>query len=145
MRPSTRSIPRGLVAGGDIDEPVDPVEWEQHLRKSQDSLRVLAELTGGIAVVNTNDHSKALKRIDAETSDYYVLGYYSTNPDPTQRRRVIEIRAEEEGFGREQSRRGLQARVHAQASGGTDQAKGLVQAVFTAVISGVPAARSAMV
>jgi len=84
--------PRGLVAGGDIDEPVDPVEWEQHLRKSQDSLRVLAELTGGIAVVNTNDFSKALRRIDAETSDYYVLGYYSTNPDPTQRRRQIEIR-----------------------------------------------------
>ncbi len=84
--------PRGLVAGGDIDEPVDPVEWEQHLRKSQDSLRVLAELTGGIAVVNTNDFTKALRRIDAETSDYYVLAYYSTNPDPTQRRRQIEIR-----------------------------------------------------
>jgi VWFA-related protein len=84
--------PRGLVAGGDIDEPVDPVEWEQHLRKTQDSLRVLAELTGGIAVVNTNDHSKALRRIDAETSDYYVVSYYSTNPDPTQRRRQIEIK-----------------------------------------------------
>jgi len=84
--------PRGLVAGQDIDEPVDPVEWESHLRKQQDSIRVLAELTGGIAVVNTNDFSKALKRIDAETSDYYVLGYYSTNPDPTQRRRLIEIR-----------------------------------------------------
>jgi hypothetical protein len=49
-------------------------------------------LTGGLAVVNTNDFSKALKKIDAETSDYYVLGYYSTNPDPTQRRRQIEIR-----------------------------------------------------
>jgi VWFA-related protein len=84
--------PRGLVAGQDIDEPVDPVEWESHLRKQQDSIRVLAELTGGVAVVNTNDFSKALKRIDAETSDYYVLGYYSTNPDPTQRRRQIEIR-----------------------------------------------------
>jgi VWFA-related protein len=84
--------PRGLVAGQDIDEPVDMMEWESHLRKSQDSLRVMAELTGGIAVVNTNDFSKALKRIDAETSDYYVLGYYSTNPDPTQRRRLIEIR-----------------------------------------------------
>jgi VWFA-related protein len=83
--------PRGLVAGSDIDEPVDPVEWETHLRKSQDSLRVLAELTGGIAVVNTNDSTKAMRRIDAETSDYYVLGYYSTNPDPTQRRRQIEI------------------------------------------------------
>jgi VWFA-related protein len=84
--------PRGLVAGQDIDEPVDMMEWESHLRKQQDSLRVMAELTGGIAVVNTNDFSKALKRIDAETSDYYVLGYYSTNPDPTQRRRLIEIK-----------------------------------------------------
>ena len=41
----------------------------------------LAEETGGLAVVNTNDFDKALKRIDAETSDYYVLGYYSKNPD----------------------------------------------------------------
>jgi VWFA-related protein len=84
--------PRGLVAGQDLDQQVDPVEWESHLRKQQDSMRVLAELTGGVAVVNTNDFTKALKRIDAETSDYYVLGYYSTNPDPTQRRRQIEIR-----------------------------------------------------
>jgi VWFA-related protein len=84
--------PRGLVAGQDLDETVDTTEWETHLRKSQDSLRVLAEQTGGIAVVNTNDFDKALKRIDAETSDYYVLGYYSSNPDPTQRRRLVEIR-----------------------------------------------------
>lgn len=84
--------PRGLVAGQDLDEQVDPVEWETHLRKQQDSLRVLAEQTGGLAVVNTNDFSKALKRIDAETSDYYVLGYYSSNPDPTQRRRIVDIK-----------------------------------------------------
>src|SRR5688572_21736721 len=84
--------PRGLMAGQDLDEQVDPMEWESHMRKQQDSMRVLAELTGGVAVVNTNDFGKALKRIDAETSDYYVLGYYSTNPDPTQRRRQIEIR-----------------------------------------------------
>jgi VWFA-related protein len=84
--------PRGLVAGQDLDEQVDPVDWETHLRKSQDSLRVIAEETGGIAVVNTNDFDKAIRRIDAETSDYYVLGYYSKNPDPTRRRREIEIR-----------------------------------------------------
>ena len=84
--------PSGLVAGQDLDQQVDQSEWETHLRKSQDSLRVLAEQTGGIAVVNTNDFDKALKRIDAETSDYYVLGYYSTNPDPTQRRRLVDIK-----------------------------------------------------
>ena len=41
---------------------------------------MLADETGGIAVVNQNDFDKALKRIDTETSDYYVLGYYSNNP-----------------------------------------------------------------
>ena len=33
-----------------------------------------------------------MKRIDAETSDYYVLGYYSKNPDPTRRRRQIVVK-----------------------------------------------------
>jgi VWFA-related protein len=84
--------PRGLVAGSDIDEQVDPSEWNRYVRKSQDSMRVLAEETGGLAVVNQNDFDKALKRIDAESSDYYVLGYYSNNIDPTKRRRKIEVK-----------------------------------------------------
>jgi VWFA-related protein len=84
--------PRGLVAGSDLDEQLDPVEYGEHIRKTQDSLRVLADETGGIAVVNQNDFDKALKRIDAETSDYYVLGYYSTNPDPLRRTRKIDVK-----------------------------------------------------
>jgi len=84
--------PRGLVAGADLDEQLDPVEYSEHVRKTQDSLRVLAEETGGIAVVNQNNFDKALKRIDAETSDYYVLGYSSTNPDPLKRTRKIEVK-----------------------------------------------------
>jgi VWFA-related protein len=89
--------PRGLVGGPDLDEQIDPVEWNDHVRKSQDSLRVIADLTGGIAVVNQNDFDKALKRIDAETSDYYVLGYYSSNPDPTKRTRRLEVKVKREG------------------------------------------------
>lgn len=84
--------PRGLVAGSDIDEQVDPSEWGNYVRKSQDSLRVLAEETGGLAVVNMNDFDKALKNIDAASSDYYVLGYYSSNADATRRRRRIEVK-----------------------------------------------------
>jgi VWFA-related protein len=84
--------PRGLVGGSDIDEQVDPTQWSDYLRKSQDSLRVIAEETGGYAVVNQNDFDKALKRIDNETSDYYVLGYVSKNSDLTRRRRQIEVR-----------------------------------------------------
>ena len=84
--------PRGLVAGQDTDDEVPTQEWNAYLRDSQDSLRVLAEETGGFAIVNMNDFDKGLKRIDNETSDYYVLGYYSTNPDPLKRRRKVEIR-----------------------------------------------------
>jgi VWFA-related protein len=90
--------PRGLVAGPDLDEQIDTVEWNDYVRRTQDSLRVLAEETGGIAVVNQNDFDKALKRIDAETSDYYVLGYYSTNPDPLRRTRRLEVKTKRDGL-----------------------------------------------
>jgi VWFA-related protein len=89
--------PRGLVGMGDIDEQVDPTQWNDYIRKSQDSLRVIADETGGIAIVNQNDFDKALKRIDADTSDYYVLGYYSKNPDPTKRRRVVDVKVTRPG------------------------------------------------
>ncbi len=89
--------PRGLVGGPDLDENVDPMEWGNYVRKSQDSLRVIAEETGGLAVVNQNDFDKALKRIDAETSDYYVLGYYSSNPDPTKKNRRLEVKVSRDG------------------------------------------------
>jgi VWFA-related protein len=84
--------PRGLVGMPDLDDNVDPVEFQEYLSNSINSLRVLAEQTGGIAVVNQNDFEKALKRIDAETSDYYMLGYYSTNPDPLKRTRQIDVK-----------------------------------------------------
>jgi VWFA-related protein len=90
--------PRGLVAGSDIDEQVDPTEWGNYVRKSQDSLRVLAEETGGLAVVNMNDFDRALKNIDAASSDYYVLGYYSSNPDASKRRRQLEVKLTRKGL-----------------------------------------------
>ena len=71
-------------------------DWYSFVRESQDSLRVLAENTGGIAIVNQNDFDKGLKRIDNETSDYYVLGYYSSNPDPMRRTRKLEVRTTRE-------------------------------------------------
>ena len=67
------------------------MDWQNYVTESQNSLRVLAELTGGYAAINQNDFTKALKRIDAETSDYYVIGYYSSNPDPTKKRRRIDV------------------------------------------------------
>jgi len=90
--------PRGLVGGPDIDQTkLDMQDWQDHIRETQASLRVIAELTGGFAVVNQNDFDKALKRINNETSDYYVVGYYSSNPDPLKKKRTIEIRLNKSG------------------------------------------------
>jgi VWFA-related protein len=84
--------PRGLVGMPDLDENVDMMDFQNYVTTSQNSLRVIAEQTGGFATINQNDFTKALKRIDAETSDYYVIGYYSSNPDPLKRRRRVEVK-----------------------------------------------------
>ena len=89
--------PRGLVADPDIDQDMKASDWNAYIRETQDSLRILAENTGGIAIVNQNDFDKGLKRIDNETSDYYVLGYYSSNPDPLRRTRRLEVRTTRPG------------------------------------------------
>jgi VWFA-related protein len=89
--------PRGLSAGPDIDADIKVTEWNAFVRDSQDSLRVIAGETGGFAMVNTNDFSAGLKRIDAETSDYYVLAYSSSNQDPLRRVRRIDVRTTRAG------------------------------------------------
>ena len=89
--------PRGLAAGPDIDQDLRAPEWNAHVRTSQDSLRVIAEETGGFAIVNTNGFSAGLKRIDGETSDYYVLAYSSSNSDPLKRLRRIEVKTTRQG------------------------------------------------
>ncbi len=83
--------PRGLAGVVDAGTYVDQSEWRTYIQKTTSTLRYMAEETGGFAVVNTNDIAGELKRIDAETSDYYVLGYYSTNPDPTKRTRTLDV------------------------------------------------------
>jgi VWFA-related protein len=86
--------PRGLSGIVDAGQFLDQSEWRTYLQKTQSTLRYMAEETGGFAIVNENDFVSALKRIDAETSDYYILGYYSSNPDPAKRVRQIEVKVD---------------------------------------------------
>lgn len=83
--------PRGLMAGPDIDMNLTQEEWSNFVRTSISSLQVLGEQTGGFCICNTNDFRGNLQKIDAETSDYYMLGYNSTNPDPLRVRRRVKI------------------------------------------------------
>jgi VWFA-related protein len=64
----------------------------QELATSQMNLRQLAEETGGVAAVGTNDMNKAFDRIVAENSSYYVVGYYPTNDKRDGKLRKITIK-----------------------------------------------------
>ncbi len=90
--------PRGLISSPDIDYDVPIDAWREYMMAARSSLRTLAELTGGISIVNTNNFSELLRRIDAETSDYYVVGYYTSNPDPTHRRRALRVTVARDGL-----------------------------------------------
>ena len=64
---------------------------------TQNSLRSIAEQTGGRAMINRNDFDDVFREIDAETSDYYILGFALTNPDPTVRTRRLLVRVRGRG------------------------------------------------
>jgi hypothetical protein len=68
------------------------------MRLSQDSLRVLADSTGGFAAVNRNDLNGAFDRIVSENSSYYMLGFYSTNDRRNGRYRKLEVRVKRPGL-----------------------------------------------
>lgn len=64
---------------------------------SQDSLRTLADETGGYAAVNSNNVSNALNRIVRLNSTYYVLGYYPKDARRDGRFHKIEVRVKRPG------------------------------------------------
>lgn len=66
-------------------------------RMAQDSLRTLAEGTGGFAALNSNDFSTAFERIVDENSSYYVMGYYPTNDKRDGSFRRIELKVSRPG------------------------------------------------
>ncbi len=101
--------PRGLGAGGDDlievqDTPQDASlnlglsSFGNEVQRSQDSLRVLSNETGGFAVVNRNDMATAFERVVADNSSYYLLGYYSSNEKRDGRFRKIEVKVTRPGL-----------------------------------------------
>jgi VWFA-related protein len=90
--------PRGLDAGPSISYNISMNEWRDYVDNSVSTLRVLGDETGGFCVCMTNNFDKYLKQIDNETSDYYMIGYVSNNPDPFKLNRKIEIKITRPGL-----------------------------------------------
>src|SRR5206468_2542334 len=68
----------GVGAGINANPTISPAEDRARLMARNTSLRTLAEATDGLAVLDSNDLSRGLRRIVDDLSSYYLLGYYST-------------------------------------------------------------------
>jgi hypothetical protein len=90
--------PRGLAV---FDTPIFaslPLLMDQaHLKTRQDGLHELAINTDGIAVMNSNDLDRGLKRISDDFASYYLLGYNSTNPKLDGTLRHLRVRVKRPG------------------------------------------------
>jgi VWFA-related protein len=62
-----------------------------NFQKSQDTLYGLAEDTGGKALLDNNDLTKGIVQAQRSLSDYYILGYYTTNATKDGKFRRIKI------------------------------------------------------
>ena len=90
--------PRGLVAGPDIASNLSQDEYHKFVNNSLSTLDAIAGGTGGFCLCRDNDITAGLQRIDNDMSDYYVIGYESTNPDPLKDVRRIEIKVKRPGI-----------------------------------------------
>ena len=98
----------GYPNGADATLNLGPGAMQNELRLSQDSLRVIADETGGFAVLNRNDFADAFGRITRENSMYYVLAYSPTNEKRDGRYRKLVVRVKRPGL-RVASRKGYVA------------------------------------
>jgi VWFA-related protein len=97
--------PRGLpglsgfvgMRGSGMPESQTPVKLLEELQKSQDSLRTLAEQTGGFAALTSNSFASAFERIVDHNSRYYMLGYAPLEHPRDGRFHKIEVRVRRSG------------------------------------------------
>jgi VWFA-related protein len=113
--------PRGLTSGLEdaieigsfpTDNSISTTQLMDEMRNEQDSMRTIADETGGFAVLNQNDFRDAFSRILADNSSYYVLGYYPTNEKRDGKFRNVEVTVSTPGL-KVRTRRGYVAPVAA--------------------------------
>ena len=109
--------PRGVTSGMEdsieiggfpADGSISAIGMMDEMRVEHDSLRVVAEETGGFAVLNQNAFRTGFGRILEDNSSYYVLGYYPTNEKRDGRFRNVDVKVLKPGL-RVRSRRGYAA------------------------------------
>jgi VWFA-related protein len=139
--------PRGLPV---FDTPLGPappppphVQFEM-VRERHDAMRILADNTDGMAIMNSNDLDAGLKRISDDLTSYYLLGYYTTNTAHDGKFRSISVSVSRPGVD-VRARRGYRAATEEEVRAARDAAGPAVPpevAAVQAAIAGLSRLRS---
>jgi VWFA-related protein len=90
--------PRGLAPFEyDINQNVGLDRDRDHLRQTADTLRIVADETGGRAIVGRNDFLGGLRQMLQDSSSYYLLGYNSTLAPTDGKFHQIKVRVKRPG------------------------------------------------
>jgi VWFA-related protein len=123
-------------------EPPPPLQQDAaNLRNRLNGLRLLADNTDGVAIVNTNNVAPLLRRVVDDLSAYYLLTYSSTNSKLDGKFRSISVKVSRPGL-QTRARRGYRA-LRPEEVPTTSSGAGAVPAM-SAAQSGVLAALTAM-
>jgi VWFA-related protein len=133
--------PRGLPAVDDAigpDQPLPPHLSQARLKYKLERLRELAENTDGLAILNSNDLDKGLKRVSDDLTSYYLLGYYSTNTKLDGTFRSLKVRVKGAGVA-VRARRGYRAATEADVRNARQAASVAVPEATNAAASAIAA------
>jgi len=90
-------------------EPPPPLEVDaRNLSRKMQGLRYLADMTDGVAIVNTNNVTPLLRKVVDDMSSYYLLTYSSSNSKLDGKFRSIGVRVTRPGV-QTRARRGYRA------------------------------------
>ncbi|MEN6605802.1 MAG: VWA domain-containing protein, partial [Bryobacteraceae bacterium] len=82
----------GSAGGSGMYSGAAQKQRQEQFAGQQETLFTLAADTGGEVLLDTNDLKTGIIKAQEDISNYYILGYYSSNPNEDGRYRRIEVR-----------------------------------------------------
>jgi VWFA-related protein len=82
----------GNEQSAENSQPTSVMVAQALISNSTDSMKLMADMTGGLASTQTNNFKLAFERIQRDLDSYYSLGYRATGSEHVDRQRALDVR-----------------------------------------------------
>ena len=121
---------RGSPGGGAMYSGAGALAATSRFQQTQDTLYALASDTGGKALLDNNDLAQGLVNAEASISNYYIIGYNTTNSKLDGKFRRIKISLKEDTTAKLEYRQGYYANKTWDKFGASDKERQLMDALM---------------